>query len=356
MAELQSWWQNLTPEMRGYLVDGAVVLGALLGGHLLGVLVGRMLRARRFDSLFRVTAPPPEYLDDGRGITATTIAGLLVRLTIWTGAAWWLARAHGQSEHAATLAQIIGQTWAVAGILTAALALAGLLARRVVECVEGFTPAGATTAGRTSSTSSTSPTPTTRGLAGVVGAGVYGLVLLLTLLAVADRFDLPLTRTAAVALWQLALNLLIAGAALLVGILGARWARSLSTHRAEASSQERAGQYTALGIVAGTTALAVALLLFSAGLRVGIAAVAIAGIVLFFAQGHFADLIAGLRLRKDKVSTVWKDGIAWQVTRIGLLHSEVGRGGEYFKVQNRHLLEAFAHSTPETAHGSAASR
>ncbi len=344
-AELQSWWQNLTPEMRGYMMQGALVLGALLGGHLLGSLVSRSLRARRFDSLFRVSPPPPDFMEDGRGITATMLAGNLVRLTAWGGAGWWLAREHGQTELAATLVQVARQTWTVTGVLAAALAIAGLLSRRVIECLEGFMPAAPGTGARTGTPS--------RGLAGAVGAGIYGLVLLLTLLAITDTFDLALTRNAAVSLWQLALNLLIAGAALLIGVLGARWARALTTPQSSAPA-ERTGQYTALGIMAGSTALAVALLLFTAGLRVGIAAVAIAAIVLFFAQGHFADLIAGLKLRKDRVSTVWKDGVAWQVSRIGLLHSEVGRGGDYFKVQNRNLLQAFDQGSPEAARTSAA--
>lgn len=349
MSELQSWWQNLNPEIRGYALDGGLVLGALLGGHIVGVIVARMLRNRRFDSLFRVMPPAPDYLEDGRGFTPTMLAGLLVRLTVWAGAGWWLARQHGQTELAGTLSRIIGQTWAVAGILMAALVLAGLLARRVIECLDSCAPATPATAGRGAAHS-------TRSMAGAAGAGIYGLVLILTLLAVADYFNWPLTRTAAVSLWQLALNLLIAGAALLVGGLGARWARALSAPHADASAHDRVGQYTSIGIVAGTTALAVGLLLFTAGLSVGVAAVAIACLVLFFAQGHFADLIAGLRLRKDKVDTVWKDGIAWQINRIGLLRSEVGRGGEYFKVQNRHLLEATAQGAPQTAHSGVVTR
>jgi len=223
------------------------------------------------------------------------------------------------------------------------LALAGLLARRVIECLERSTPAPLN-AGRGGATPG-------RNLGGAAGAGIYGLVLILTLLAVADYFNWPLMRTAALSLWQLALNLLIAGAALLVGVLGARWARDMATHQGEASSPERVGQYTAVAIVGGTTALAVGLLLFTVGLSVGVAAVAVACIVLFFARRHFADFFAGLKLRKDKVETVWKDGIAWQVTRIGLFTSEVGRGGEFFKIQNRHLLEACAH-----VHTSAAMR
>ena len=346
LTDLQSWWQNLSPELRGYLLDGALVLGALLGGYIIGVLVDRVLRSRKFDSLFRVTGPTPDYLNDGRAMTATTLAGYLVRLSFWAAAGWWLAREHGQAELAATLAQIIGQTWSVAGVLTGTLALAGLLARRVIECLEGNTHVVPGIAGRTAG----------RGLAGPAGAGIYGLVLILTLLAVADYFNWPLVRTAAISLWQLALTLLIVGAAVLVGGVGARWARDLSTPPTEATSPERVGQYTAVGIIGGTTALGVGLLLFSAGLSAGALAVALGGIVLFFAQRHFADLIAGFKLRKDKVATVWKDGIAWQVTQIGWLHSEVGRLGEHFKVQNRHLLGASAHVAPNPAHNSVVTR
>jgi hypothetical protein len=347
-ANLQSWWQDLNPEVRTYALDGAVVLGALIGGHILGVLASRFLRRRKFDGLFRVTPPPPDYLDDGRGITPTMLAGNLVRLSIWAAAASWVARAHEQPEFAATLGHFVRQTWMVAGVLTAVLAFAGLLARRVIECLEGFTP----TAQGAGSRAGTTPT---RGLAGAVGAGIYGLVLILTLLTVADSLELPLTRTAALSLWQLALNLLIAGAALLVGILGARWAKSLTPQR-DAAAHERVGQYTSLGIVAGTTVLAVALLLFTAGLSAGVAAICIAGIVLFFAQGHFTDVIAGLKLRREKVCTIWRDGVAWQVTRIGLLNSEVSRNGDTFKVQNRHVLEAYGNSTEESAPASATSR
>ena len=345
-ADLQSWWQNLNPELRGYILDGALVLGALLGGYIIGVVVDRMLRARRFDLLFRVTTPPPTYLEDGRvTFTATTLAGLLVRLTIWASAGWWLAREHGQVELAATVVQVIGRTWSVAGVLASALALAGLLARRVIECLESCAPVVPANAGRTGATSA-------RSLAGPAAAGIYGLVLILSLLVMADFFNLPLMRTAAVSLWQLALNLLIAGAALLVGGLGARWARAFSSAPAEASSPERVGQYTAVGIIGGTTALAVGLLLFTAGLGIGVAVVAIAVVVIYFAQRHFADLIAGLKLRKDKVTMVWKDGIAWQITQIGLFQSEVGRGGEHFKVQNRYLVAASTHSAPDPAHNS----
>ena len=341
LQSLQSWWENLSPELRGYLMHGALALGALLGGQIVGAVVARVLRGRSFDSLFRVTTPVPGHVEDGRGFTATWLVGLLVRLSVWAAAGSWFAREYGQAELAATLTQVTGKTWAVAGTLTGALALAGFLARRVIECLEGGTAAAPAVAGRNGP-------PPARSLAGPVAAGVYGLVLILTLLAVADSFDLPLIRTAVTSLWQLALNLLIAGAALLIGGLGARWAQAASTPQAAASSPERVGQYTAIGIVGGTTAVAVGMLLFTVGLGIGVAVVAVACVGVYFAQRHSADLVAGLRLRMNKVTEVHKDGVAWQITRVGLLNSEVvGRRGENFAVQNRHLLEASA-STPGT--------
>ena len=329
LDELQSWWQNTNPQTRAYILDGAVALGALLGGHFLGVLVTRFLRARRFNALFRVVSAPSDFVEDNRGFTPTTVTGLLVRLSVWGAGAWWLVREHGRPEVAETIAMTIGRTWAVVAALAAVLAVAGLLARRVIECLEGVTPAA-------SRTGAAPP----RSVAGPVGAGVYALVLLLTLLTVADFFDWPQTRNAAASLWQLALHLLTAGAALLVGWLGVRWARDLGTHQAGASSQDHAAQQTALGIVAVTTALAVALLLFGGGLGIGVAAVAVVAALLFLARGRLPDLIAGFKLRKDRVGTVWFDGTPWQLGQIGLLQSNVGRAGEYFRVPNRQLLHA----------------
>ena len=46
LDDLQTWWQNTTPETRAALGDGGVVLAALLGGYLLGSVVARTLRAR----------------------------------------------------------------------------------------------------------------------------------------------------------------------------------------------------------------------------------------------------------------------------------------------------------------------
>ena len=43
--QLQSWWQNATPETQGYVHDTGIILIALLGGAILGSVVARALRA-----------------------------------------------------------------------------------------------------------------------------------------------------------------------------------------------------------------------------------------------------------------------------------------------------------------------
>jgi hypothetical protein len=338
--ELQNWWQNATPETQAYVWDGSLALAALLGGQILGSIVARTLRAGKFDAAFHASASSSSYAEAGRGFTPATVLGILVRLTVWAAGAWWLARRYGRPEIADALTLIGGRTWTAVGVLVAALLIAGLVARRVTECLRGPEPA---------SPQARQGAAPHQHVAGAVGAGVYGLVLLLTLLTAADYFDWPLTRTAAVALWQLTLNLLIAGAALLIGGVGARWARDHAAPGASASPQQRAAHSTALGIVAGTTILAAGVLLFSAGARLGLVAIVIAGVLLWLGRGHLSDVLAGLRLRSDKVRTVWLDGSTWRVSEVGWLQSEVGRAGEYIRMPNRQVHEAATHADPVAA-------
>jgi hypothetical protein len=342
LEPVQSWWQNLSPQYRAYILDGGLALGALIGGHLLGVLVGRFLRAYRFNSLFRVTGPVAEQPQEDRGFTPTMLAGLLVRLTVWAFAAAWLLRQYGKPEIADSTTKVIGQVWALAGGGAAALALAGLLARRLIECLDGGTPATPNRGGMPSRT-----------VGRAVGAGIYGLVLFLTLLIAVDYFDWPQARTAMADMWQLALRLLSAGAAVLVGYLGARWAREFAAAEEDAAELQSA-QKTALGIVVATTALAVALLVFGAGLGVGVAALAVAAGLLYLARGRLADVNAGLKLRKHRVGTAWFEGTPWQVEHIGLLQSAVIRNGECYKVANQIVLEASGPTNRTATHNQSA--
>jgi hypothetical protein len=169
-------------------------------------------------------------------------------------------------------------------------------------------------------------------------------------LIAADWFDWPLTRTSAQALWQFAQNLLIAGAALSIGCLGARWAHDLVTPGHGTPSPEKlAGQYTALGIVATTTVLAVTVVLSSAGVLIGLAALAFLGLLLWLVRGHLPDVMAGLQLRGHKVRQAWFEGEAWEVVAVGLLTTQLGRAGAFSQMQNRLVLEAHLYGAPTEA-------
>src|SRR5439155_22662407 len=179
------------------------------------------------------------------------------------------------------------RAWALAAVLVAALGLGSLLAQRLIDCLQGFPKAGGEAA------PSRNGAVSHRGAAGAVGAGAYVLAVLLVLLIAADSFDWPLTRSAAQALWQLAQHLLTAAAALFIGCLGARWARELAAPDGAASPEKRAGQYTALGIVAATTVVAVAMLLSSASVLIGLGAMAVLGVGLWLVRGYLPDVSAG---------------------------------------------------------------
>lgn len=337
LDELQNWWQQITPEMRAAGQQGGLVLVALIGGYVLGSVVARALRARNFDAALRLPGSSPPATDPSRGFSPTTVAGLLVRLTVWAAAAWWLARTYGRPDIATTLGLIINRAWALATVLVAGLALGSLLAGRVIDCLkigsEGLASRNGAAASRYS-------------VAGAVAAAVYGLAVLLALLMAADFFGWPLTHSAAEALWQLVRHLLVAGAALFIGHLGAGWARELVMLDAAATLEKRAGLYTGLGIVAVTTVLAVAVLLTSVGVLFGLATLAILASALWLVRRDLPDISAGLQLRTNKVTEVCFDGESWQVAKVGLVSTEVTRAGAFHRVQNRLVLEARMHAAP----------
>jgi len=342
--QLEGWWQNATPEVQAALQFGGVVLAALVAGQILGKMVTRGLRDKNFDAVLRLPSSSPATADPERSITPTLIAGLLVRLTVWAGAAWWLANKHGRVELAHTLGVIINRTWALATVLVASLALGSLVAGRLIACLQSASRAGSQVSlGRNGSSSARWDA------AGVVGAAVYGLTVLLGLLIAADLFDWPLTRNSALALWQFSQHLLIACAALFIGCLGAAWARELATPEGAASPEKRAGQYTGMGIVAATTVLAVAVLLSSAGVLIGLATLALLGFLLWMVRSYLPDVSAGLQLRAHKVGEVCLDGVEWQVAEVGLITSQLGRRGESCRMQNRLVLEARLHAAPAEA-------
>ena len=344
LDELRAWWENTTPEMREGLQTTGLVLAALLGGQILGALIARTLRAKKFDAALRLPNSSPEGAEAEHGITPTFVAGLLVRLTVWGGAAWWLAQKYDRVELADTLVLLLKRTWAVAVVFATALGLGSLLARRVMDCLRGLpkaTGAGVRPHNETAASR--------WDVAGLLGASVYLVMVLLVLMIAADVFDWPLTRTATLALWQITHNLLVAGAALLIGSLGARWARDLAGAEGASTPEKRAGQYAGLSIMAATTILAVSVLLSSAGLLIGVAALALLALLFWLGRGYLPDVVAGLQLRLHRVREAWFEGEAWQVSEVGFLTTQVSRRGEFCRVQNRVVLEARMQGAPSQA-------
>src|SRR5262249_15940421 len=105
--ELQSWSLDVSADTQAAFQAAGLVLVALLGGHVLGLITARALRARNFDATLRVPGSSPPPADADRGITPTLVAGWLVRLTVWALAVWWLAQKHGRVAFADTLWVII---------------------------------------------------------------------------------------------------------------------------------------------------------------------------------------------------------------------------------------------------------
>lgn len=329
--EAQSYWQNLSPENHSHIKYGGIALAALVVGHILGSMAARVLRSRNFDAALRLPGGNTPSADTG--ITPTFLAGWLVRLSIWGWAAGWLATQYGWADVAPTVGPILRRTWALVGVLVVILGLGSMLAHRLVDFFDGWRATPDPMGHRNG-------VAAPRGsAAGAVAAAVYVVVTLVVLLIAADMFDWPLTRTSTQALWQFAQKLLIASCSLLIGLFAARWARDLVSEPAS-TPEKRAGQYTALGMVAIATLLALGTLLSSAGVLVGLIGLAIFGLCLWLARGYLPDVAAGLQLRTNKIREVWFDGAPWQVADVGFLQSHISRDGAVHCMQNRLLLDA----------------
>jgi hypothetical protein len=339
LEDVKNWWQNLAPEIQTAIQQGSLVLVALLGGHILGGIVTRALRAKNFDAALRLPSSSPPSPGTEHGFTPSSIAGTMVRLTVWAVAGWWLARQHGRADIASLIGVVINRVWALAAVLVPTLAMGSLLANRLIDSLHGLPKLGPEPSRNGSGS-------THKAAAGLVGAGAYVLSLLLVLLVAADMFDWPLTRSSTLALWQLAQHLLVAAAALFIGCLGARWARELGAPDGSASPEKRAGQYTALGVMATTTLLAVTVLLASTGVIVSLTVLVGLGVGLWLVRGHLPDVAAGLQLRANKLREVQFEGESWQVVEVGLLTTQVGRAGEICRVQNRLVLQARMRGAP----------
>jgi hypothetical protein len=338
LNELQSWWNDLPPETRAYVWDGGVAFAALAGGFIIGGMVARTLRGLNFDAAFGLSGGGPGGGPASRSYAPTRAVGLLVRLTVWAGVVWWFLGKYGRADLAESLRLIGGRVWALIAMLAGSLVVGDLVSRRVTDLIQGSLtgPNG---------TARTGAAPN-RYVAGAVGAAVYVLVLLLALLVAADAFDWPLSRTAAGALWQLGQQLLTAGAGLSIAYLGAHWARELATPTDPVTPELKAGQYVGLALIGGAAIGGVMALLSGRGILIAMLALPILGGLLWLARDYIPDVMAGLKLRKEKVVQVWIEGTTCRVEGVGLLTSEVGQGNETGRVRNRLVLAAAGHGSP----------
>ncbi len=171
---------------------------------------------------------------------------------------------------------------------------------------------------------------------------VYGVVALLVMLIAADLLGWTATGSAGAAVWQLGLRLVSAGVALLIGWLGARWARTQIPADAETHSPtEQARIYTALAILGCATVLAITLLADNLQMLVGLLAVLLLAVVLWPLRGYIPDYWAGRLLRGQRVRQVRIEGAWFQLNEVGLLGSQLTRGDEKLTLRNRLVMDAY---------------
>jgi hypothetical protein len=337
---LQAWWQDLTPTSQGFLRGVAVLLGAFLAGRFVGRLAFQRLRACDVDASLRAPWLPSasEWRAGASPFTPTSLVSGLLCCTVWGAGVWWVANEQGGVGLARTLEWAAGRIWSLAAVLLVALYLARFLAGQVIEWLPS--PPLSEKLDGWLSRASGDREPRVSSAAALAGTAVYGVVFLLVLLIAADLFGWALTGSVVVAMWFLLLHAATAATAVLIGWLGYRWARGLTSSAIEAAPPARSAHYTALAIVAGTTLLAIALL---AGTLQGVVA---AGFVLLLAfvlwplRGYVPDVWAGFLLKGQNVQQVQLDGELSQVGEVGLLTTQLHRQQEQVSLRNRLVLEA----------------
>jgi hypothetical protein len=303
-------------------------------------MTGRRLRAHRFDASLRAPWLPATGLAV-MPFTPTALVSALVRCTAWGAGVWWLATTHGWVRAADGLEWAAGRVWALAAVLMAALCVGRFLAGQVIDFLQspplsdkldGWLPrAGGLREPRE---------PRVSSVAALAGTAVYGVVFLLLLLIAADLYGWALTGSAMAAAWLFLLHVASAATALGIGWLGYRWARSLASPALETATPfVRAAHYTALGILAGTTLLAIALLATLHAVA-GVAIVLLLAFVLWPLRGYVADMWAGMLLKGQNVQQVHLDGQLSAVSEVGLLTTRLQRQDEQLSRRNGLVLSA----------------
>jgi hypothetical protein len=343
----QEAWEALTPEAQSLLRAAGVVVATLVAAWALGWQVGRKLRAGHFDAAFRRPwfPAPAAGRPDAHMLTPARLVTGLVRLTVWGGGLWCLARLYGWTDLARGLEWVAVRAWLFAGITVAALYLSRLFSEKLVEIVQvsplrqkldAWLPAAGVREPRVS------------GAAMVAGLLVDAVLILLVSLVAADLMGWALTGSALATAWQLVLHVATAGVALLIGWLGARWVRAQVVAEAgPASSPARVGYYVGTGVMGGATLLAILLLAGNSPTYLGLALLVLFVLLLWPAQAWLPDIYAGAVLRAQGVKEVQIDGSAYRLGAVGLVQTELLHAEETRVRRNRVVLEAHLGSPSE---------
>jgi len=132
LAEGFRWWQNLWLTQRQGIWDALVLVGALVGGKLVGIVVRAWLKRLGIDDLLRTPFAP----NRPRPKEPSDVAGYLCVGTVWSIALWWITRQHGLSQIADSLLTLTGRLWFIALALGAALWLSNWINQSVASLLQ----------------------------------------------------------------------------------------------------------------------------------------------------------------------------------------------------------------------------
>jgi hypothetical protein len=169
---------------------------------------------------------------------------------------------------------------------------------------------------------------------------IYVAFLLFVPVALAGLFDLTSLEGLVVPAWQICARLLTALIVFVVGYLGVAWARS-QVGRAQGEGNAELGNHVALGIVVGTTVLALGMLVGVSGFSGALVIVVLLMFLLWPVRAYARDLWAGFLLRLQSVKQVQIDGATAEVKSVGPLMTRAEREGVEVTRRNRDVLAAF---------------
>jgi hypothetical protein len=329
LAEGFRWWQNLWLTQRQGIWDALVLVGALVGGKLVGIIVRAWLKRLGIDDLLRTPFAP----NRPRPKEPSDVAGYLCVGTVWSIALWWITRQHGLSQIADSLLTLTGRLWFIALALGAALWLSNWINQSVASLLQH--PA---VRERIDAVAPEVRERLSEAVLRATSGTVTVLLCLLALLASTELLGMTVTAQALQAIWELVLRLAIACLILATGWVGLKRLHEMSQMLRDLPRDERSLR---LGVMAAALIFALALLTGGGGTLLALALFALLVVLLFPLREHVPDLWAALMLKAHQVQQVTMDGTVMQVRQIGWLVTTLQAGEMELRRPNREVLRAF---------------